>query len=104
MFGKRQHNGTLALAAAVTSDERAIEVLRAWVKSDGTNVALLKPGAFADSAAWGILLADVARHVANAISSSSKGGNPSETLARIRELFDAELNHPTDTPTGKWEA
>jgi len=46
--------------------------------------------------AWGLLLADVARHAANAYG--NEGADSNAALARIRELFDAEMSSPTDTP------
>jgi hypothetical protein len=42
------------------------------------------------------MLADIARHATNAYAND--GRNPVEVLARIRQLFDAELSSPTDTP------
>ena len=49
-----------------------------------------------DAGAWGLLLADVARHAAKAYA--NEGHNPADVFARIRELLDAELSKPTDTP------
>jgi hypothetical protein len=49
-----------------------------------------------DSGAWGLLLADVARHAAKAYA--NEGHNAADALARIRQLLDAELAKPTDTP------
>jgi hypothetical protein len=46
--------------------------------------------------AWGLLLADVARHAAKAYA--NEGHNPADVLARIRQLLDAEFANPTDTP------
>ena len=48
----------------------------------------------AKSYAWGLLLADVARHAANAYA--NEGSDPMVVLARIREMFDAEMFEPTD--------
>ncbi|MBN1568314.1 MAG: DUF5076 domain-containing protein [Acidobacteria bacterium] len=48
-----------------------------------------------------MLLADVARHVSNALE-KDRGIKATETLARIREIFEAELNSPTGTPTGNF--
>ncbi len=49
----------------------------------------------------GLVLADVARHVANALRDAS-GEDPQVTVAKIRELFNAELADPTDEPTGSF--
>jgi hypothetical protein len=52
-----------------------------------------------DPAAWGIMLVDLAKHVADAYEKTS--GQPvAEVLARIRAGFDAEWETATDSPTG----
>ncbi len=45
------------------------------------------------------MLADLARHIANAYA-VSEGRSSSEILARIRVGLDAEWDTPTDVPTG----
>lgn len=88
----------LGIPAEVRSDPDSTEVLRAWVAGGGL-VCSLSPNAWEDSAAWGIVLADVARHVANALH-DLEGIDPEKTVARIREMFNAELAKPTDNPEG----
>jgi len=88
----------LPVPKEVSADPNATEVLRAWVAS-GDLVCNLRPTTWENAGAWGIVLADVARHVANAVRDAG-GETPPATLARIRELFNAELGDPTDTPTG----
>jgi hypothetical protein len=65
----------------------------------GKLTCALNVGLWDDPSAWGILLADVARHVADA-QFRMAGHNPKETLAKIRRLFEAEFSRPTDTPFG----
>ena len=88
----------LDVPGEVTGAERAQEVLRAWV-ADGGLVCALQPDAWENTAAWGLLLADLARHVANA-TRELNGVEPAVTLAGIRAMFEAELDAPTDEPTG----
>jgi hypothetical protein len=52
-----------------------------------------------EPANWGIMLADVARHVANALE-ETRGLDKRTTLLAIAELFNAELSSPTDDPSG----
>jgi hypothetical protein len=73
-----------------------IEVLRVLAMPDGGQEVRLQT-AWEEPAAWGLLLVDVARHVAKAYANA--GHDEAETLARIRQFFDAEWSHPTDTPT-----
>lgn len=55
--------------------------------------------AWEDPATWGIMLVDLARHVANHYH-QQKGLDPNEVLSRIRVLFDAEWDSPTSDATG----
>jgi hypothetical protein len=82
----------------VEADFNAREVLRAWVANEGL-VCSLRPEAWKDPSAWGIVLADVARHVSNAVNELN-GDDPAMTVAKIRDLFNSELANPTDEPTG----
>jgi len=56
------------------------------------------PTAWEEPGSWGIVLADVARHVASALQQSGK--DPLDTLERIRRTFEAEMDTPTDKPRG----
>jgi hypothetical protein len=72
------------------------EVLRAAVVQGGLHVSLRR--AFDDPEAWGMLIADATRHVARIYAAES---NLSEevTIERIRNMFDAEMDAPTDIGT-----
>ncbi len=48
---------------------------------------------------WGIALADLARHLADAFA-ADHGRAVDVTLADIRAGFEDELDEPTDKPTG----
>jgi len=50
-------------------------------------------GLWEDAGNWGIILVDLARHVANAYEHDWRG-DYFEVLGRIRELFDAEWDSP----------
>jgi hypothetical protein len=52
-----------------------------------------------DPATWGIVLADLVRHVANTYNERD-GLDKAEVVAKIRKLFEVELGTPTDVPTG----
>jgi hypothetical protein len=66
----------------------------------GANMSPLKVGQWRDPAAWGIMLVDLARHVASAYQ-QLEGRKLDDTLARIKEGFDAEWGYPTDNVTGR---
>ena len=82
-----------ALNAPPTALEHGgTEVLRAAIVEGGLHVSLRR--AFDDPEAWGMLIADVARHVARIYATESN--MPEEqTIERIRNIFDAEMDAPT---------
>jgi hypothetical protein len=73
----------------------AVEVLRVWASPGNPQQFVLRT-TWKDPGAWGLLLVDVARHVAQAYV--KEGHEEGRTLARIREPLDAEWANPTDTP------
>jgi hypothetical protein len=73
-----------------------VEVLRAAVIEGGLHVALRR--AFDDPQAWGMLIADVARHAARIFATETKLSEE-EALEIIRSMFDAEMDAPTDPGT-----
>jgi hypothetical protein len=73
-----------------------VEVLRAAIVEGGLHVSLRR--AFDDPQAWGMVIADVARHAARIFSRETQL-NEDEALERIRTMFDAEMDAPTDPGT-----
>ena len=74
-------------------EQGGVEVLRAVIVDGGLHVSLRR--AFDDPDAWGMLIADVARHVAR-IYATENGMREETTLARLHELFNAEIDAPTE--------
>ena len=74
-------------------EQGGVEVLRAAIVDGGLHVSLRR--AFDDPQAWGMLIADVARH-ARASIDRGKPLTEDEALERIRTMFDAEMDAPTD--------
>ena len=94
-----QHPNALMIPPEAVMDANASELLRAWVSKGGLHCSL-KPTVWEDPGSWGILLADVARHLASALQQSGKG--PLDTLERIRRASETEMDSPTDKPTGSF--
>ena len=66
------------------------------VRPDGAVICIIAPTEYS-AGAWGILLADLARHVA--LDHERRfGAPPNKTIAEIRALFTAEMERPTDFP------
>jgi len=87
----------------VSSDKDACELIRAWAANGGL-VCSLNPEAWPkDQApvAWGILLSDVARHVADALH-QAHGLSRDGVLSRLRDVFDKELDQPSAETRGNF--
>ena len=77
-------------------EQGGVEVLRAAVVDGGLHVSLRR--AFDDPEAWGMLIADVTRHIARIYASEDKF-REEETIERIRAIYEAEMDAPTDPGT-----
>jgi hypothetical protein len=78
--------------------DAGLEVLRGWVINNCLVCSLL-PGAFEDPAVWGVLLADAAHRIANALA-ESRGADAAAVRAAISRAFNVEMRTPTDEHTG----
>jgi hypothetical protein len=74
----------------------ATEVLRAFVIDGGLSIAFQR--AFEEPDMWGLLLVDIARHAARAYARESDY-TEEDALDRIVEMFEAEIDRPTDMGT-----
>jgi len=86
----------------VIGRDDAIEILRVFVLDGGLSMAFQR--AFEEPDMWGLLLVDLARHAARAYARESEF-TEEEALSRILEMFEAEIQRPTDigttTPRGQ---
>src|SRR3954451_13934540 len=74
----------------------AVEILRVFVLDGGLSMAFQR--AFDEPDMWGLLLVDLARHAARAYARESEY-TEEDALNRIIEMFQAEIERPTDTGT-----
>ena len=95
MFGSKKKVDELEPPPAALA-QGGQEVLRAFIVDNGLQVSLRR--SFEDSAAWGIMLADIARHASRIYALETKVSEE-QAMASIRSLFDAELDRPTDVGT-----
>jgi len=79
----------------------SVEILRLWAVRGSGQQIILRHDAWKDPAAWGLALADIARHVARAHAQDGK--DEEEVYQRILAGFRAEVGSPTDSPRGKVE-
>ncbi len=88
----------LIIPPSAATNPKAVEMARVWHADGKQHISLNAPG-WKDPAAWGLLLVDIAKHVANAYA-ESEGRDAKEVLARIKAGFDAEWKQATDKPKG----
>ena len=92
------HSGALDIPPTAMADPKAKEIARIWA-TGGKQEVCLRTAAWKDPAAWGLILVDLARHVARSYE-QIEGRDRNEVLARIREGFDADWPPEFDTTTG----
>jgi Domain of unknown function (DUF5076) len=96
---------SLPIPAPAKRDPQSVEMMRTWIAEGRVHVALNigfweQPERGVDERdAWGVLLADLARHIANA-HEEEYGRDPRETLVAIREAFEREIEKPSSPHTG----
>ncbi|MFN4160549.1 MAG: DUF5076 domain-containing protein [Stenotrophomonas sp.] len=89
---------------AALEDENSIEMLRVWIAAKKLHCSM-KVGMYKETSkiseekAWGVILADVARHLSKALE-SGYGVDARIALRAIREGFNDELNESTSGVDG----
>lgn len=84
----------LPIPPEAARDNDSKELARIWVAQGAQHVSLATE-VWDDPAAWGLMLVDLARHIAAAYESTTNI-SASDALERIRDAFDAERAVPTD--------
>ena len=90
----------LSIPSVAQRDKASFEVLRVWIAEQGQHVSI-RSGAWDDPFAWGIVLADLARHIALAHEMQDEKIEKEAFLERLLEGFSAEIDSPTDEPEGE---
>ena len=75
-------------------EQGGVEVLRAVIVDGALHVSLRR--AFDDPEAFGMMIADITRHVGRIYADKFP---EEQTVERIRAIFDAEMDAPTDPGT-----
>ncbi len=89
----------LAIPAAAHEDSRSCELVRVWIANRQQHV-VLRIGAWKDPAAWGIMLCDLMKHIANAYHHDD-GRDTAAAFNRIKAGLEAECAKATDSPSGE---
>lgn len=82
------------------SEDNLQPFLVAFPGGEGGHTVMLDPSFFNGADEVGVFLADVARHFARAFVQSGRARNMEDAIEQIRELFDAELDSPSDEGEG----
>jgi hypothetical protein len=97
----------LPIPEAAVDDPNAVEMLRVWIAQRGLhcsiNVGVYDGSQVSEEKAWGIILADTARHVADALK-AGYNKDADAVLKRIRDHFLSELDDPTSGTKGSFSS
>lgn len=93
----------LVVPPAALRDDKSIQMLSAWIAENGLHCSL-KIGMWQENGrdeaeAWGILLADAIRHIANALQ-EGYGQSAPEAIATVLHSLQNELDLPTSATGG----
>lgn len=98
MFKKSGHANELPIPDAAISDKEAKEIIRFWIAHGNANVAVnpITNPTVPAGVLWGVLLADTARHAANALIQSGNAVSSEDLVNEIASTFLKELDYKRD--------
>jgi len=96
----------LSIPPAAARDPKSVEMFRAWIAEGGLHCSLkvgmyAKDGPEAETVAWGVILADAAQHVADALQAHG-AGRRDDLLRAIVKSFADEMQAPTSGRSGEF--
>lgn len=96
---------SLVIPPAAQRDENSVQVLSAWIAERRLhctlNIGFFEAAGHTESKAWGILLADLVRHIGNAIA-EERGTPADETVGAVIASMHSELDLPTSDGFGEF--
>ncbi len=87
---KEKQDKQLAIPAQAQADPAGFELLRVWVAQQSQHITL-RPGLWQDPAAWGVMLADLARNIVTVHVENDEDLDAEAFLAAVLEGFDTEI-------------
>ncbi len=91
---------------AAVRDNDSVEMLRVWIAEEKLHCSM-KIGMYRETmnvpeeTAWGVILADVTRHIAMAME-EKYAVNKSEVIQKIRDKYLKEIGDPTSEAKGQF--
>ena len=91
---------------AALRDKSALEMLRVWIAEKklhcSMKIGMYREGMnMSEEKAWGTILADITRHIANAME-ATYGEDKLSTIRAVRAAYLQELGQPTSDATGEF--
>ena len=80
----------LGIPAVAQKDAASFELIRVWVAQHSQQISL-RPGVWQDPAAWGVMLADLARNIVQIHAENDEDRDAEAFLAALLEGFDTEI-------------
>jgi len=97
----------IGIPPAALADPKAVEMARVWVAQEGLhcvlNVGTYRDSKFREATVWGVMLVDMARHIADAMLANGVEQDAAQALAEIRRSIAMELDDPTSPTTGEFK-
>ncbi|MDQ8029570.1 MAG: DUF5076 domain-containing protein [Brevundimonas sp.] len=98
---------SIGIPPAALEDEKSVEMARVWVAQQGLhcvlNVGTYRNSGIREAKAWGIMLADMARHVSDALVRNGMETDAETALAVVRDQMLNELDRPSSKTTGEFK-
>ncbi len=92
-------NKFLDIPPVAQRDKTSFELIRVWIAEQNQHVSI-RTGVWDDPSYWGMMLADLAQHIANAHAMQDDKIDMDDFLDRLRDGFDAEMDSPSDDAEG----
>jgi hypothetical protein len=98
----------MSIPPAAVRDENSVEIIRVWI-AERKLYSIIRIGRYAhegpdkEIAAWGVILADLTQHIADALSSKGFGARDDLFVALV-EAYEQEVSDPTSARGGEWVA
>jgi hypothetical protein len=80
----------LAIPRAAAQDAQSFELLRVWVAQQAQQITL-RAGVWKDPAAWGVMLADLARNIVTVHAEADEDLDAEAFVAALLQGFDTEI-------------
>jgi Domain of unknown function (DUF5076) len=98
---------SIGIPPAALEDDTSVEMARVWVAKRGLhcvlNVGTYRGSDIREATAWGVMLADMSRHVSDALHASGIEASSADALTEIRDMMMRELDSPTSDASGEFK-